>query len=110
MNQQELYEAAEILVAEIEAWPTTADGNVMTTLAPADDQDSDFRVKITFFPLTWRHHPEGEKIVSDFYISIGAEDWDGESKEEVRGHFREALESIDKQYETTTAQRALEDA
>jgi hypothetical protein len=106
MNEKDLFEAAEILVEEVEAWPTTADGNVMTALSPSDDQEFDFRVRITFYPLAWRDHPDGEKLANHFSVSLEGEDWDGETRERAREYFREALESIDRQYEAVTLQRS----
>lgn len=108
MFQNDLAEAAAMLVEEIEAWEKPEDGNVMASLAPADDQDADFLVTIFYYPVSWRGHEDGEKVGTRPLFSIGEDDWDEESKRKVREGFRESLEAITKQWRVTMMQRIQE--
>jgi hypothetical protein len=108
MHHPDLHEAAEMLLDEVQHWPGTADGNVMTVLTPVSGPDADFEVQVVYYPLRWRHHPDGEKVSVDLRVSIEGDEWDARAREEVRERFREALESLDRQYETISARQSGE--
>lgn len=103
MNQQELYEAGEILLEEIERWEKPEDGNVISNLCPANDQDADFVVTIYYYPKSF-----GEaKIATRPMFSLGEDEWE-DAKDGIREHFRDALHAIRRQWEAESARRDRE--